>query len=323
MKIVVTDCKTITQGDIDLAVFAEFGELVLYPSTSYEELPERIADADIVLTNKSLLDAKVLAQAPNVKYIGLFATGYNNIDIDYCTSHGIWVCNAGSYSTNAVAQHTFALILNHYSQIANYNQFVETGGWKQSATFSPFIFPTAELAGRTIGLIGYGSIAKAVAKIALAFDMQVLVYTRTPKPDDLLASSSFVSLDTLLANSDIVSVHCPLNAQSKHMFCAETFSKMKSGAFFVNTARGGVLVESDLKAALESEHLAGAAIDVLETEPMSQNCVLYGVPNLTITPHIAWAPMETRERLLGIVCENIKGFLTQCPSNLVNPAVLK
>lgn len=323
MKIVVTDCMTVTQGDISLAVLEQFGDLVLYQSTAYDELPARIADADIVLTNKSLLDAKVLSQAPNVKYIGLFATGYNNVDIDYCTAHGIWVCNAGSYSTNAVAQHTFALILNHYSQIANYNRFVETGGWQKSPTFSPFVFSTSELAGRTIGLIGYGSIAKAVTRIALAFDMQVLVYTRTPRPDEALDASHFVSLDTLLAVSDIVSVHCPLNAQSQHMFCAETFAKMKKGAFFVNTARGGVLVESDLKASLESGHLAGAAIDVLETEPMSADCVLQNVPNLTVTPHIAWAPLETRERLLGIVCDNIKGFLTQSPSNLVNPKVLE
>lgn len=322
MKIVVTDCKTVTQGDLDLTVLNQYGEVSLFPATAYAELPERIADADIVLTNKSLLDANVLSQAPNVKYIGLFATGYNNVDVDYCTAHGIWVCNAGSYSTNAVAQHTFALILNHYSQISNYNQFVAADGWKRSDTFSPFIFPTTELAGRTIGLIGYGSIAKAVAKIALAFDMKVLVYTRTPRPDALVDASHFVSLDTLLEQSDIVSVHCPLNKQSLHMFCAETFSKMKQGAFFVNTARGGVLVEEDLKNALASGHLAGAAIDVLETEPMAQDCVLYGSPNLTITPHVAWAPMETRQRLLSIVCENIKGFLAGTPCNLVNPDVL-
>lgn len=323
MKIVVTDCKTITQGDLDLTVLNQYGEVSLFEATSYEELPARIAHADMVLTNKSLLDANVLSQAPNVKYIGLFATGYNNVDIDYCTANGIWVCNAGNYSTNAVAQHTFALILNHYSQISNYHKFVETDGWKQSTTFSPFVFPTAELAGRTIGLIGYGNIAKAVAKIALAFEMQVLVYTRTPKPDTLLDASHFVSLDTLLTTSDIVSVHCPLNTASHHMFCTETFSKMKPGAFFVNTARGGVLVERDLKEALESGHLAGAAVDVLETEPMAQDCVLCGVPNLTITPHIAWAPMETRQRLLGILCENIKGFLSGTPCNLVNPDVLK
>ena len=195
-------------------------------------------------------------------------------------------------------------------------------GWKQSDTFSPFIFPTAELTGRTIGLIGYGSIAKAVAKIALAFDMNVLVYTRTPRPNALLDASHFVSLDTLLASSDIVSVHCPLNKDSQHLFCATTFEKMKHGAFFVNTARGGVLVEEDLKNALLSGHLSGAAIDVLETEPMAANCVLYGIPNLTITPHVAWAPMETRQRLLSIVCENIKGFLTGTPCNLVNPDML-
>ena len=322
MKIVVTDCKTVTQGDLDLTVLNQYGEVSLFPSTLYEELPERIADADIVLTNKSLLDANVLSKAPNVKYIGLFATGYNNVDIDYCTDHGIWVCNAGSYSTNAVAQHTFALILNHYSQIANYHQYVAADGWKQSDTFSPFIFPTTELAGRTIGLIGYGSIAKAVTKIALAFDMNVLIYTRTPRPDDLLDASHFVSLDELLASSDIVSVHCPLNKQSQHLFCADTFGKMKPGAFFVNTARGGVLVEEDLKNALVSGHLSGAAVDVLETEPMASDCVLHQIPNLTITPHVAWAPMETRQRLLSIVCKNIEGFLQKKPSNLVNLEVL-
>lgn len=315
MKIVLTDAQTVLDNLVDASALKELGEVVEYGLLKYEEVAEKIADADIVICNKTKLDSYTLRLAKNLKYIGLFATGYNNIDIDYCKEHNIAVCNAGSYSTNAVAQHTFALILEHYNNTAKYNQFVQDGKWKRSKTFSPFVYPLSELAGKTLGIVGLGSIGQAVAKIANAFEMNVIAYNRSSKE---IENVEMTSLDELLSKSDIVSVHCPLNSESEHMFNKETFAKMKKGALFVNTARGGVMVEQDLFNALESEHLGGAAIDTLAVEPMEENCILMNAKNCIITPHIAWAPLETRVRLMNIVVDNIKNFLNDTPTNKVN-----
>lgn len=315
MKIVITDAQTITKGDISLDFLKKYGEVVIYPLTSKEEIAERLKDADAVICNKTPLNRETLAGAEKLKYIGLFATGYNNIDIDYCDEKGITVCNAGSYSTNAVAQHTFALILEHFTQVGKYNDFVQQGGWKNSPTFSPFVFDINELWGKTIGIVGYGSIGKAVGRIAHDFGMNVLAHSRNFKE---VENGKFCSLDQLLQNSDIVTVHCPLNKDSEKMFTKETFNKMKKGAFFVNTSRGGVLCEEDLKGALESGQLSGAGIDVLETEPMKHDCCLLGVKNCVITPHIAWAHYETRIRLMEIVEHNLKSFINGTPTNKVN-----
>lgn len=315
MKIVLTDAQTVLDNLVDASALRELGEVVEYGLLKYEEVAEKIADADIVICNKTKLDSYTLRLAKNLKYIGLFATGYNNIDIDYCKEHNITVCNAGSYSTNAVAQHTFALILEHYNNTAKYNQFVQDGKWKRSKTFSPFVYPLSELAGKTLGIVGLGSIGQAVAKIANAFEMNVIAYNRSPRE---IENVKMVSLDELLSTSDIVSMHCPLNSESEHMFNKETFAKMKKGALFVNTARGGVMVEQDLFNALESEHLGGAAIDTLAVEPMEKDCILMNAKNCIITPHIAWAPLETRVRLMNIVVDNIKNFLNGTPTNKVN-----
>lgn len=315
MKIVLTDAQTVLDNLVDAKALKELGEVVEYGLLKYEEVAEKIADADIVICNKTKLDSYTLRLAKNLKYIGLFATGYNNIDIDYCREHNITVCNAGSYSTNAVAQHTFALILEHYNNIAKYNQFVQVGKWKRSKTFSPFVYPLSELAGKTLGIVGLGSIGQAVAKIANAFEMKVIAYNRSARK---IENVKMTSLDELLSTSDIVSVHCPLNSESEHMFNKETFAKMKKGALFVNTARGRVMVEQDLFNALESEHLGGAAIDTLAVEPMEENCILMNAKNCIITPHIAWAPLETRVRLMNIVVDNIKNFLNGTPTNKVN-----
>ncbi len=312
MKIVLPDCKTITRGAISLDVFKKYGEVSYYDLSKDEELPERFRDAEAIFCNKTLLNADTLKYAPNLKYIGLFATGYNNVDLDYAKSKGIRVCNAGSYSTEAVAQHTFALILNHFCQVSRYESYVNEGGYIKSDTFSPFIYPMDELSGKTIGLIGYGSIGRQVARIAKAFNMNVIVYTRTPKED-----ANCVGLDELLASSDIISVHCPLNKQSNKMFNSETFSKCKDGAFFVNTARGPIVDENALKAAVESGKLSGAGLDVLEVEPMLDTNVLQGVKNITITPHVAWAPITTRERLLDIVIDNYESYLNKTPKNVI------
>lgn len=315
MKIVLTDCKTITKDDLDLSVFDKIGQTVYYDLTPPEKLAERVADADAIICNKTVISAEIMEKAKNLKYIGLFATGYNNIDVEEAAKRGITVCNAGSYSTQAVAQHTFAFILNHYNKVAKYGKFVDDGGWKNSKTFSPFVFPMHELAGKIIGIVGYGSIGREVAKIANAFSMKVLAFARTPKTDDTV---TFTDLDTLVSTSDIVTVHCPLNSDSQYLFNKEMFGKFKEGAFFINTARGGVMVESALTEALKSGKLSGAAIDVLETEPMSKESELVNLQNLTVTPHVAWAPIETRERLLGIVTDNLESFIKGTPKNKVN-----
>ncbi len=316
MKILIADCATLAQNnDLPLTVFQEYGDVVYNPNISRDELLSTVSDYDIILCNKTVIDKAVIEKAKKLKYIGLFATGYNNIDIACAKEHGITVCNAGSYSTSAVAQQVFAYILNHYSAINRYNDFVQNGGWQQTPTFSVLCFPTDELKDKTIGIIGYGSIGRRVAEIALAFEMRVLVYTRTPKIDDRV---TFVSLDELLKTSDIITPHCPLNDQSCEMFNRDTFAKMKDGAYFINTARGGVVNEADLADALKSGKLSGAAIDVLSEEPMSKDCALKGVPNLIITPHTAWAPLATRQRLLGIVEDNIISFFNGKPKNIVS-----
>lgn len=320
MKIVLTDAKTVTQGDLSLEPLKEFGELEIYGLSSYEQIAERIKDADAVICNKTPLNSETLRLAKNLKLILLWATGYNNIDTDYCNKQGITVCNAGSYSTNAVAQHTFALILELINNVGNYNAFVQQGNWQKSDTFSPFAFPLNELAGKTLGIYGYGTIGKAVAKIANAFNMKVLAYSRSKRSDEY---AEYADFDKLLENSDIISVHCPLNKESLHIFDKTAFSKMKKGSYFINTARGGVMVEEDLKQALESHHLAGAGIDVLEEEPMAMDCKIIGIKNCIITPHVAWAPMETRIRLRGIVCHNIRSFLNGTPQNVVNKPIHK
>ena len=316
LKIVLTDVITITNGedDLSLAPLNQLGEVISYPLTDYDEIAERIKDADAVICNKTRLDSQSLKNAEKLKYIGLWATGFDNIDIPYCRSHNITVCNAGSYSTNAVAQHTFSLILEHYSKTGAYSSFVQNGGWKKSLTFSPIAYRTNELFGKTLGIVGYGTIGKAVAKIANAFGMSVLAFNRSGVTDE---NAEYAALPDLYAQSDIVSAHCPLNDDSRLMFNKKAFSMFKQGALFINTARGGLVDEAALKEAVTSGHLSGAAVDVLYPEPMSDACVLTGIENITITPHIAWAPIETRRRLLSIVCENLKAFQNGTPMNVV------
>jgi len=319
MKIVLTDAQTVTNGDLDLSVFEKYGEVVVYPLTSYEETAARISDADVVLLNKTVMDETVLSQAKNLKYIGIFATGFNMIDLAYCRAHGITVSNAGSYSTDAVAQTVFAFLLHHYSRVADYDAFVREGGWKNSPSFSPFVFPTFELAGKTIGIFGYGAIGRKVAQIAQAFSMKVIaVPHRIPQTVDPADPVTYTDLDTMLGMADVVSVHTPLNDETRGLFDASRFAQMKPGAYFVNTSRGGVLDEEALRNALESGHLSGAGIDVLTLEPMRADCVLHGVKNLTTTPHVAWAPFETRVRLMDIVETNLKNFIAGTPTHVVS-----
>lgn len=314
MKIVITDAQTVLDDLVNADELYKLGEVEQYGLLKYEDAAEKIADADIVVCNKTLLDSHSLRLAKNLKYIGLFATGYNNIDIEYCRKRGITVCNAGSYSTNAVAQHTFALILEHFNNTSNYDSFVHDGHWKRSKTFSPFVYPMYELAGKTMGIVGLGSIGQAVSKIALAFNMRVLAFNRSERR---VEGVECVELDELLAASDIVTVHCPLNSDSENMFDKTAFGKMKQGALFVNTARGAVMNEQDLYEALQSGWLGGAAIDTLRVEPMEESCILTEAKNCIMTPHIAWAPVETRRRLMKIVTDNIRCFLNGSPTNKI------
>ena len=315
MKLLLTDCATLrSNGDLPLDSLKRFGDIFEYENITRAGLLKEAADADIILCNKTVIDKEVFDAAENLKYIGLFATGYNNIDIECAKQKGVTVCNAGSYSTDAVTQQVIGYILMHYTAIPEYNEFVKNGGWKKSAVFSPLVFFSDEVAGKTLGIVGYGSIGKSVEKAAKGLGMNVIVYTRTVREN---GETRFTDLDTLLKESDIVTLHCPLNAQSADMMNAEAFARMKDGAFFINTSRGGTVDENALYDALSSGKLSGAAVDVLKKEPMSKDCPLDKAPNLIITPHTAWAPLTTRKRLLGIVESNIEAFLKGVPQNKI------
>ncbi len=314
MRIVVTDAATVLGDGVNFDELETLGELTVYDLTTPEELPARIAEADIVLCNKVSMTAAAMDTAPKLRYIGLFATGYNNVDLATAHARGITVCNVPDYSTEAVAQHTFAFILAHLNRVGEYHATVAAGDWVNSRTFSYFPLPLAELAGKTIGIVGYGAIGRRVAAIAKAFSMQVLVYTRRPCGDPTVEQ---VALNDLLARADIVSLHCPLNAQSAGMMDKAAFAQMKKGALFINTARGALVDEAALREALDSGQLGGAGLDVLCREPMAADCPLLGAPRCLITPHIAWAAQETRLRLVGIVAANIRAFLAGTPINTV------
>jgi glycerate dehydrogenase len=315
-RITVLDWGTVSTGDIKESEIFSDGDITFYGLTSAEQTTGRIAGSNIVLCNKVLITEEIIKSCPDLKYIGLFATGFNNIDIKAAKEHGITVCNAGSYSTDAVAQHTFALILQHYSKVSLYREYTESGKWITSPTFSAFPYPMYELAGRTIAVVGFGSIGKAVAKIADAFGMKVIVNTRT-KPEN--CSYELVSLDDAFRRADIITFHCPLTEATKGAISRERIALMKESAVIINTSRGPVADEQALADALNSGRIAGAGLDVLEYEPMRKDCPLIGAKNCIITPHVAWAPLETRRRLINIVNSNIRAYLNGTPENVVNP----
>lgn len=314
MKICILDWTTVTSGDISSDIFSEFGNVKCYELTDNERAAEQIGDAEMVLCNKVLITKELISRCPNLKYIGLFATGYNNIDIAAASERGITVCNAGSYSTMAVAQQTFAYILEFYSRISEYDKLVKDGGWISSKTFSKFPLRTVELAGKTLAVIGYGSIGKAVAEIGSAFGMNVIVNTRTV-PES--CKYRLVSREEAFALADVLTVHCPLTPDTEELVCQKSLSLMKENAILINTARGGIVNEQDLADALESGRIAGAALDVLKCEPMSPSTPLKNAKNCIITPHTAWAPLETRLRLINTVCENIRAYLAGRPINKI------
>lgn len=315
MKILITDSASLKSGgDLSTEVLKKYGEISEFDNIDRTTLLKEVTDKDIIFCNKTVIDREVIDRAEKLKFIGVFATGYNNIDTEYAKEKGIAVCNAGSYSTNAVAQQVIAYILIHYTQIPKYNEFVKDGGWKRSKIFSPLVFGTDEVAGKTLGIVGYGNIGKAVETAAKGLGMNVIVYTRTVRPN---GSTRFVSFDELLENSDVITLHCPLNRESADMMNKEAFAKCRDGAFFINTSRGGTVDEAALYDALCSGKLSGAAVDVLKEEPMAEDCVLFGAPNIIITPHTSWAPLTTRKRLLGIACENLDAFLNGGTKNRI------
>lgn len=315
MKIVILDGRALNPGDMSYDIINQFGEVSLYQHTdSMEEAIARIGDSQIVLTNKVPINRQILEACPNIQLICVLATGYNIVDVEACREREIPVCNVPSYGTAAVAQFTLALMLEICHRIGHHDRVVHEGKWCDCPNFCFWDTPQMELGGKTLGIIGFGRIGQAVAKLAEAFGMQVIAYSRTPKPE----MANFVDMDTLLAKSDFVSLHCPQFPETTKMVNADFIAKMKDGAVLINTSRGGLVDEDALCDALVNGKLSAAAVDVVSAEPMKRDNPLLNAPNCIITPHIAWAPKESRQRLLDCVAENIRGFLAGNPQNVVN-----
>lgn len=317
-RIVILDWQTMSARD-DLPNprrFASLAEHVdVYPATKPEETVHHIGDADIVICNKVRITKEVLDACPQIKYIGLLATGYNNVDVEAAAERGIPVCNAGSYSTDAVTQLVFAYIFDYFQRVALYAADVRLGAWEQSPTFSYFPYPTGELRGKTLGIIGYGNIGKNVAKIAEAFGMHILIATRT-QPEN--CPYTVTTAEEVFRQSDVLTLHCPLTDQTAKLVDRKSLALMKETAILINTSRGGTVDEQALADALNHDMLAGAYLDVLEQEPMSPDTPLKRAKNCVITPHIGWTPYETRRRLLDITMQNLHGWLNGNPQNVVN-----
>lgn len=314
MIICVLDGYTTNPGDLSWDWLASFGEYTVYDRTPAELIEERTKDCEIIITNKTPLRRELIEKLDKVRYIGLLSTGFNIVDWEYCREREIPVCNVPTYSTSAVAQLTFALILEHSNSVALHSSSVHSGEWSSCRDFCYWKTPLSELDGKTLGIIGFGKIGKAVAKIALAFGMKILVSTNHPAPFE---GVRFCDKDELLAKSDFVSLHCPLTPLTEGMVNAEFLSKMKKSAVLINTSRGQVINENDLAYALKSGIIAGAGLDVLSVEPPEADNPLFGLSNCYITPHIAWAGFETRERLVSVVRENVEAFIKGKPQNVV------
>lgn len=318
MKIVVLDGYAINPGDLSWDAIGELGELIVYDRTPANKIQERITGAEIVLTNKVVLTRDTLEKAENLKYIGVMATGYNVVDISAAVNRGIIVTNVPAYSTNSVAQLVIALILEFCHHVGEHSRAVRKGAWTESKDFTFWNYPLVELSGKTLGIIGYGTIGQAVAKLAVAFGMEVLVYTRTIKKELETETIKFAELEDVLSKSDYISIHCPLTEDTKGLINKYTISKMKETAILINTSRGPVIIEQDVADALNVNRLAGAAVDVVSVEPILENNPLLKANNCIITPHFAWAPFEARTRLMATLAKNIKAFIVGDPQNVVN-----
>lgn len=315
-KIVVLDGKTL--GEVNFNLLNEFGKIEYYETSTKEEAMDRIRDAHIVLTNKVVLNEEVLKNANNLEIICETATGYNNIDIDYAKKNNIAVTNVAGYSTTSVAQHTFATVLALYDKISHFDNFVKSLEYSNSGLFTDLSVSYDELEGKTWGIVGLGAIGRRVAKIAEAFGINVIYYSTSGNHND--EHYKRVELDELLLESDIISIHAPLNEKTKGLFNIDNISKMKSTAILVNMGRGSIIVEEDLAKAIDENIIAGSALDVFEVEPIDKNNPLLNVKNkdkLILTPHIAWASTNARQRLFNDVIENIRAFYSNESKNRI------
>ncbi|MCL1988894.1 MAG: D-2-hydroxyacid dehydrogenase [Firmicutes bacterium] len=321
MRIVVLDGYTLNPGDLsweDLASINGVEDFIVYERTRSKRVITRAKDADILFTNKTVLTAEHFEELPNCKYIGIFATGHNVVDVAAAAKKGITVTNVPAYSTLSVAQHVFALLLELCLKIQEHSTAVRAGEWSKSIDFSFRKSTLTEIAGKTLGVIGFGETGRKVAEIAYTFDMNVLAYKPNPDTSYSHENFSWVTFDEILAQSDILSLHCPLKEDNHGMIDKNALAKMKPSAFLINTARGGLLVEQDVADALNSHKLAGAALDVLAAEPPPEDNPLLTAQNCIITPHIAWATKEARIRLMNAVVQNLKNFLEGNPTNVVS-----
>lgn len=318
MKIVVLDGYALNPGDLSWEPLQSLGELSVYDRTATEaQAAQRIGDGEILLINKFPVTETLLEKCPSVKMIGVLATGYNVVDCAAARRRNIPVCNVPSYGTAAVAQFTLALILELCHRVGLHNHSVHQHRWESCPDFCYWLRPQMELWGKTIGIIGFGRIGRAVGKLAQAFGMKVLAYSPRKHPEGL-AIGEYVDLDALLSRSDIVSLHCPLFPETKQIINAASIAKMKDGAMLINTARGPLVHEQDLADALNSGKLRGAALDVVCQEPILPTNPLLSAKNCILTPHMAWAPVESRQRLMDCVVENVATFLKGAPQNVVN-----
>ena len=310
-KIIVLDGAVENPGDLSWEPLAALGELTVYDYTAPKDVTARIGDAALILTNKTVITADIMAACPKLRYIGVLATGYNVVDIAEAKTRGIVVTNVPAYSTATVAQFTMALLLEIALHVGEHSRAVHGGKWSACRDFAFWDYPLMELKGKTFGIVGYGSIGKAVAKLAEAFGMKVLAYSRHG------AENYHTELDELYAKSDVVSLHCPLTAENAGMINRETIAKMKDGVILLNTARGGLINESDLRAALLSGKVYAAASDVVSAEPIKADNPLLGGPKMIITPHIAWAALEARQRLMDVATDNVRQYLAGKTQNNV------
>lgn len=324
MKIVILDGYAENPGDLSWEGFEKLGELTVYdrtPREDVEEILRRIGDAEIICTNKTLIGREVIERAPKLRYIGVLATGYNVVDVDAAAERGIPVTNIPSYGTAAVAQHVMALLLEICNQTGHHSQAVHEGRWQRSEDFCFWDYPLMELAGKTMGIIGYGHIGKAAARLAGAFGMKVIACRRPGHSvlenvqDD---GVSMVTIEELFERADVISVHCPLFPETEGLICRENISKMKDGVIIINTARGPIVQEKDLAEALNSGKVYAAGVDVVSTEPIRDDNPLLTARNCFITPHIAWASRESRQRLMDTAVDNLRAFLAGEPVNVVN-----
>ncbi|MBR3765513.1 MAG: D-2-hydroxyacid dehydrogenase [Clostridia bacterium] len=311
MKIVILDGHVENPGDLSWDALAALGELTVYDRTAPKDVIARIGDAPIVITNKTVITRAILDACPAIRYIGVLATGYNVVDIAAAKEKGVVVTNVPAYSTQAVAQFTMALLLEICHHVGRHSDAVHAGKWSACPDFAFWDYPLMELQGKTLGIIGYGRIGQATAKAAKALGMHVIAYSRHSQGDP------YVPLEELYARSDVISLHCPLTAENTGMINRETIAKMKDGVILLNTARGALINEADLRAALLSGKVYAAAADVAAVEPIPADSPLLGLPNMIFTPHIAWACYETRQRLMDIAVDNVRQFLAGTPINNV------